>query len=321
MRWMQLVGAINFYARFTPSFSRLGYGWRRRRWPPLQPAFDGQTWLVTGASAGIGRAIVRAAASHGAEVLAVARSADRLGRLGEGLEAEAAARIRPLPADLSRCLETAALLERLAVDGRTIDVLVNNAGVLRNDHSLTEEGMEPSFVINLLSAYQLTETLIAREGLAPHAMVVNMSSGGMYNVPLGLTGMDATAPEHHIGALAYARHKRAQVVLSEAWQRRLAATGRRSYVMHPGWVATDGVRESLPTFWKLQRPILRTPEEGADTALWLCATRPAPVPESLWFDRQPRPVHVFGYTRQPQCSLEELTDFLDARLARAGISR
>ena len=318
---MQLVGALNFYARFTPSFSRLGYLWRRRGWVALQPAFAGQTWLVTGASAGIGRAIARAAAGGGATVLAVARSRDRLASLGEGLDPAAASRIHPLPADLSLCAGTAGLLERLAVAGRALDVLVNNAGVLRNQHTLTAEGMETSFVVNLLSHYQLTEGLLASEGLAPGAVIVNMSSGGMYNVPFGLPGMDATRAEHHVGTLAYARHKRAQVVLTEAWQQRLAPTGRRAYVMHPGWVATEGVRESLPTFWKLQRPILRSPEEGADTALWLCAERPAPVADSIWFDRRACPVHAFGYTRQAQCSLEELVVFLEARLARAGFSR
>lgn len=321
MRWIQLVGAVNFYARFTPSFSRLGYLRRRRGWSPLVPDFTGQTWLVTGASAGIGRAIARAAAAGGATVLAVARDGARLERLGDGPGIRAPGRIEALPADLSLCSATARLIERLGVDGRRIDVLVNNAGVLCNDFSLTAEGLERSFVVNLLSHYQLTEGLIASDALAPGAVVVNMSSGGMYNVPLGLPGMDARAPAQHVGTLAYARHKRAQVVLSDAWQRRLAPAGRRSYVMHPGWVATDGVRESLPTFWKLQRPILRSAEEGADTAIWLCTTRPEPVAERIWFDRRARPVHVFGYTRQAQCSLEELIAFLDARLVRAGVSR
>lgn len=317
MTFAQLAAVAGFYGRFTPSFSRIGFQARRLGWRHIPWRFSGQRWLVTGASAGIGRAIARAAAEGGAEVVAVARASARLEQIAVGLAPEPAARLTTLPADLSLVSGTAALLEMLTSEGRPFDVLINNAGVLLNEHRMTEEGHEASFVVNLLSHYQLTEGLLAAGTLANGATLVNMSSGGMYSVPLGLEGLDVTDPARHVGKLAYARHKRAQVALTGDWQRRLSEREMAVYVMHPGWVRTEGVRQSLPVFWRVQRPILRRPIEGADTALWLCSTRPVPRADVIWFDRKPRPVHLFSQTRQAGCSVEALREFLQRQLDAA----
>ena len=71
--------------------------------------------------------------------------------------------------------------------------------------------------------------------------------------------------------------------------------GQRTFcAVHPGWAKTPGVSESLPTFDKLLGPLLRTPQEGVETLVWL-STLPEGEPESglLWLDRQPRsPYHL-----------------------------
>jgi hypothetical protein len=61
--------------------------------------------------------------------------------------------------------------------------------------------------------------------------------------------------------------------------------------MHPGWADTAGVREALPRFYALMGPLLRTPEQGADTMVWL-AESPRAVESNgqFWSDRRPRSV-------------------------------
>ena len=59
--------------------------------------------------------------------------------------------------------------------------------------------------------------------------------------------------------------------------------------MHPGWAATPGVTESLPGFDRTLGPLLRSPEEGADTAIWLAAASLAALrPGAFYLDRRPR---------------------------------
>jgi len=322
-KFARLVGAAVFYGRFMPSFSRIGYGLRRLGWNRMQADFSGQTWLITGASSGIGRALAAAAAAAGANVLAVARESAHLHDIAAGLPDEVAARITAVPVDLASIDEVRALVADLAARQTPIDVLVNNAGVLLHEHSLARSGHERSFVINLLSHFVLTQGLLQDAAMSADAVVINVSSGGMYTVPLSIEGLDQRDAQRFSGTLAYARHKRAQVALTEHWQQQMAAAARaasapgqvgsparRCYVMHPGWVSTPGVKRSLPVFWKLQRAWLRTPAQGADTILWLCQARPEPIAQRIWFDRRPRPVHLFSVTRQSDCSESALVDWL-----------
>ena len=79
--------------------------------------------------------------------------------------------------------------------------------------------------------------------------------------------------------------------------------------MHPGWADTPGVATSLPGFRLVTGPLLRTPEEGADTAVWLAATRPAPPSGGFWHDRRPRPEHYLPLTRYGDDDRERLWQF------------
>ncbi len=83
--------------------------------------------------------------------------------------------------------------------------------------------------------------------------------------------------------------------------------------MHPGWADTPGVQDSLPGFQRLTRPILRTPEQGADTLVWLTATE---VPSGgFWLDRQERATVRLPWTRYSPQQAEALFDVVSAQVA------
>ncbi|MBJ89633.1 MAG: short chain dehydrogenase/reductase family oxidoreductase [Woeseia sp.] len=311
-----LLKIINFYARFTPNYTKIGYiarslGWRRM--PPLD--FSGQRWLVTGASSGLGKAMMHAAANANAEVVGVSSNQGKLDAAVAELNEAAAARVTTIAADLSLQSSTQVLLDRLLARGERFDVLQNNAGMLLNEMSLTSEGRESTFAINVLSHYLLTSGLVENGGFNQDAVVVNMTSGGMYNAPLGIKGLNNTDESTYNGKASYAYSKRAQVALTDYWNERYGDRGIRFYVTHPGWSRTPGVQEALPIFWKIQYLILRTPRQGVDTALWLCATRPTVEEDVVWFDRKSRVTHMYDYTKKPQCTLQELADYFETELA------
>jgi len=305
-----VLKGLNFFSRFAYSFSALGYHQRRLLWKDSAADFRDQRWLVSGASGGIGRAIASGAAKHGAEVLALARNAEKLAEL----TATSGDRVVARPIDLSLTKNLKVLLDELAEasGGLAIDVLVNNVGVLLNEHQLSKEGHELSFATNLLNHYVLTNGLIERGLLADDAVIINMSSGGMYNVPLRVDRLNELSAEQYDGIQAYAYQKRAQVELNAWWRQRHADRDWCFYVMHPGWVDTEGVKTSLPAFRALFQHVLRDAAAGADTALWLAATRPSQQDGgSIWFDREERGAHISRSTRRDADDADTLVEFLD----------
>jgi dehydrogenase/reductase SDR family protein 12 len=117
--------------------------------------------------------------------------------------------------------------------------------------------------------------------------------------------LQSTAEEFD-GPTVYARTKRAQVILTELWARRLAGTG---VVVHaiPGWADTPGVASSLPRFHRIVGTLLRSAEEGADTIVWLgAAAEPGESSGNFWHDRRRRPTHRVPWTRETPEDRERL---------------
>lgn len=303
-----------------PSFSVIGFNARKRGWRALHINFYKQTWLVTGASGGIGAAIAEIAALHGARVIVVARSAEKLKALKDRVNQKIANRRGPrrnapvgtiIPAicDLSDMNAISKLVDQLSRKV-TIDVLINNVGVLNEKHKKSPQGFEKSYATNLLGQYYLTESLLRKEVFNRTPLIISMSSGGLYNQPLNLKLLDQ-AEEEFDGLMAYASQKRAQIALTDYWRRTYSNHQVFAYAMHPGWVKTSGVQASLPFFNNLLKRALRTPAQGADTALWIAQNRPGTPNDVVWFDRKPRSPYIFSDTRKPRIFTEDLIISLD----------
>ena len=292
-------------------YTNLGYSARRLDRRPVTRDMSGKTVIVTGATSGLGEATAVRLGELGAEVVVVGRNPEKvnatLDRVGPAARGEVA--------DLSSLAETRALAERLLENEPRIDVLVNNAGVLLRARSTTSEGLETSVATNVISHFLLTNLLIPKLIESAPSRIINISSGGMYTQPLNVDKMLA-GDEPWDGPAAYARAKRAQVVLTEMWAEQLEGTGVTVASMHPGWADTAGVASGLPTFQRLTRPFLRDAAQGADTIVWLAADpEPADTSGVFWHDRTPRPTHRGNRTAERPgereklwATLAELTD-------------
>ena len=90
----------------------------------------------------------------------------------------------------------------------------------------------------------------------------------------------------------------AMVVLNELLAERFGTSGIATHCMHPGWADTPGVERSIPNFWRLTKSILRSPDAGSDTILWLAiCDRAHRLPGQFWFDRKMRRTHFLPTTR------------------------
>lgn len=312
--WQALLKSVNFYARFAPSFTRVGYVARGLPFRPVRADYSGQTWLVTGATGGLGKATTLRAVAKGATVHAVGRNLTALDALvREG--ARGPGRIIPVVCDLSSMVAVHGLAGRPEIASVKFDVLVNNVGLLMREFKATAEGLETSYATNLLGHYILTEDLHRTGALMPNSVVLNVVSGGLYNLALNKKLLNI--PEAHFnGFAAYAAHKRAQLALSEHWREAWVADDIKTYAVHPGWADTAGVKHSLPKFRKVLAAILRNEHEGADTIDWLAATRPREVVDQIWFDRKPRTAHAYPHTRQTRTTIPDIIAFLEADRTR-----
>ncbi len=299
---------INFYVRFTPSYSAIGYYWRKILWGRIKGNFTGQTWLVIGGSEGIGGSAARSAYAGGATVISVARDAGKL----KGFEASlrGPGKFVMEVADFSLMAQVRALLDRLEQRRVRVDVLVNNVGIQKRDQIITKEGLETSFATNILSHYLLTTGMLERKLLSDRATVIEVSSGGMYNHAMVVKDLNI-AGDGYLGPRAYCLSKRAQVMLTAYWREKYAGTDMKFYVMHPGWVDTAAVGRSMPRFRAMLKSVLREHYQGADTIVWLADKRPPQkAVESIWFDRKERGVHIFEHTPKSKATSPEVVKFL-----------
>ena len=295
-------------ATVVGSFSSIGPALRHwtAGWTPPPPML-GKTVLITGATSGLGQAAAVGVAKLGARVMLTARGHDRAERaVAAVLEAAPGADVSYLLADLGEFEQVRSLAEEYLAAHDRLDVLIHNAGALNKQRTLTKSGSELTVASQVVGPFLLTGLLLGALESASPSRVIQVCSGGMYTQKFELDSLEMGSEEYD-GTVAYARAKRAQLVLMHEWVRRAQWTGVSFHAMHPGWADTPGVHDSLPGFSKVMGPILRTVDQGADTAVWLAsALEGVESAGGFWLDRRRRWEHKLPWTRLPE------PEFLDA---------
>ena len=291
-------------------YSKIGSGVRRLWWPadPAPSSMAGKRVVVTGATSGLGEAMATSFAQLGATVHLLGRNPDKVKRSAGVIRgAVPGSVVVDEVCDVGDLDAVRAWTDDLAGRVDALHGLVHNAGAMPKRRDETPQGHELQLACHVLGPHLMTERLLPLLRNATGASVVFVSSGGMYSAPLSTGDMESTRGEYD-GVRVYAKTKRMQVVLADAWARRLATSDVRVESMHPGWAKTPGVSEALPTFQKLTGPILRDAADGGDTAVWLVATRPSSQSPHFWHDRAQRPT-TFGWQRPEDAGV--VARFLD----------
>ena len=284
-------------APVVSSFTSVGYAARKRidNWTELDSYdLNGQVVVITGATSGLGKSAAKTFQRRGATVVVWGRNAEKTERVAR----ELGPNVDHVVGDMSELDDVRAGAQTLLDRYPTIDVLIHNAGALSDKRRENSAGVEVTFASQVLGPFLLTNLLLDRLKESAPARILTMSSGGMYSEALKVKSVEMNEATYN-GTKAYARAKRAQVTLNEMWAERLDGTGVVSHAMHPGWADTPGVEEALPTFRKIVGPLLRTPEQGADTLVWLAADEEALESNGkFWLDRRQRSIHKTPATKK-----------------------
>ena len=286
------------------SFTRIGYAVRARldAWQPLgEYDLSGRVIVLTGATSGLGKAAAMQLAECGATLVLVGRDADRNDKaVAAIIESSGNPNVTQVAADMGDYEQVKELANRVLAEHDRLDVLIHNAGALTPDRRTAPDGTEATVASQVIGPFLLTRLLLERLATTPQSRVLTMSSGGMYSSALTVSGLQMSEAEYR-GTEQYARAKRAQVVLNEMWAERFGSLGIHFHAMHPGWASTPGVDASLPTFSKIMGPLLRSPEQGADTLVWLAADElPLRSNGGFWLDRRPRSTHKIPRTKSAE---------------------
>jgi len=194
--------------------------------------------LITGATSGIGKATAMGLASMGASVVMVGRDRGR----GEAALAEiktksANASVDLMLADLSSQEEIRRLAHEFKDTYPRLDVLINNAGVIRSKRVTTADGIEMTFAVNHLAPFLLTDLLLDVLKASAPSRIVNVASGEQRNGTIDFD--DLQGENGYKGAKAYGQSKLATVLFTYELARRIEGTGVTANCVHPGVVGTN----------------------------------------------------------------------------------
>ena len=237
-----------------------------------------QTVLVTGATGGLGRALVRRLAERRATVVAHGRSSERLDQLVADVEGFTGQRIDAVQADLASLREVDRLADTVLERHLDLNVLVNNAGVGFGEpgsgRELSPDGIELRFAVNHLASYHLARRLAGRLRANAPARIVQVASAGQ----LPLDPEDPLTEKGYDGVTAYRRSKLAQVMATFDLAADLVGTGVSVNAVHPAtFMDTAMVRDA-------RREPVSTIEEGLDATWQLVAGEELGEVSGCYFD-------------------------------------
>ena len=246
----------------------------------------GRTYLLTGATSGIGRATALALAGRGAQLVLACRSAERARAVVEEVEAAPGpGHAVAVPLDLADLASVRACAAEVVARGEPIHGLINNAGVA-GVRGATVQGFELAFGVNHLGHFLLTALLLDGLGESAPARVVNVASKAHY----GAKALEWEALQRptrtRTGMAEYQVAKLCNVLFT----RELARRGTETVAVHPGVIAS-GIWRPVP--WPLRSLATRfmgTPEAGARATLqWTTGVLGLPSGSYVDVDRGAEP--------------------------------
>ncbi len=237
---------------------------------------SGKRVLVTGVSAGLGVETARALKSHGAEVVGSARD---VAKAESALRTAGVWPIELVEVDLASLTSVRAAADQLLADGRKLDLVIANAGVMATPFGQTADGFETQFGTNHLGHFLLVNRIapLIKDG----GRLVNLASSGhrYSDVDLDDPNFEQTPYDP---AIAYGRSKTANILFAVEFDRRHKSRGVRAAAVHPGGIQTELARH-LDAAWaeamvasinadlaKEGKPPFefKTIPQGAATSIW-----------------------------------------------------
>ena len=235
----------------------------------------GKIYLVTGATAGIGKVTASALAGQGAQLVVHGRNKAKTEETIQEIKASTGnQQVSYLLADFSDLDQVRTLAKNFQDRYQHLHLLVNNAGGFFNKRTPTPYGVELTFLVNHLAPFLLTNLLLDTLKNSAPSRIINVSSEAHRQDQMDFENLDFK--KGYFGIKAYARSKLANILFTYQLARRLVGTGVTVNALHPGHIATDIWKTNFGLIGHALKRIMGlfslTPEEGAENSIFLAAS-------------------------------------------------
>jgi NAD(P)-dependent dehydrogenase (short-subunit alcohol dehydrogenase family) len=230
--------------------------------------------VITGATSGIGRVAAEALAAQGARLVIVARDRKRGESTLAALAPPSLGDHRVIHGDLSTLAEMRRIGAEIAASEPKIDVLINNAGAVFNKREATVDGLEPTFALNHMSYFLMTELLRPSLSAAPSARIVSTASRAHRQSTLDCSDLQGAFTKATF-MQAYAKSKLCNILWTRELARRLHGSNITANAFHPGFVASrfgDNMTGGTRRLFGALKSFATSPEKGADTLIYLASS-------------------------------------------------
>jgi retinol dehydrogenase 14 len=234
----------------------------------------GKVVLITGGTSGIGKAVATALAAMGAEVVVTGRSRERGEAAVEEIRrASGKEGVSLVLADLTVQAEVRTLAEEFGRSHDRLDVLINNAGAVFSKRVETADGLERTLALNHLAPFLLTNLLLGLIKDSAPSRIITVSSEARRGAEIDFD--DLQSERKYRGFPVYGKSKLANILFTYELAERLRGTGVTANCVHPGAVSTNfGMNNGgvMVLLFRALKPFMRTPEQGADTLIYLASS-------------------------------------------------
>ena len=232
------------------------------------------TFLVTGATSGVGEAIAAELAVRRARVLVGARTAGRGEAAAERIQSRVPeADLQVVAGDLSLMREVRSLAYQIMGSTQRLDGLILNAAEARSQLTLTDEGIETNFATNHLAGFLLTHLLLPQLRSSGAARVVAISSS--VHAQVRMVDLNSVVTGAPLTPDSYRTSKLLNVLFVRELARRVEGIGITANAADPGFVRTNLGRHAVGghrMLRALSRPMQSSPERAAATAVYLATS-------------------------------------------------
>ncbi|XP_067874332.1 retinol dehydrogenase 13 [Heterodontus francisci] len=251
---------------------------------------DGKTVIITGANVGIGKETAQDLAHRGARVILACRDLEKANKTAEEIrKASGNGNVLVQKLDLASLQSVRSFANKILETETRLDILINNAGIMRCPKWKTEDGFEMQFGVNHLGHFLLTNLLLDLLKKSTPSRIVTVSS--LAHIRGKIHFDDINLDNDYNPAVSYEQSKLANVLFTRELAKKLKGTGVTANSLHPGVVMTELARHMMPnlSLWfkiliaSIAIVAFKNPWQGAQTSIYCAVAEELDNVSGLYF--------------------------------------